>query len=133
MTNQPLIPFNAYFQFCFDDSINTIFSEHLDTYLQRVSSDGLNVTTTDFLKRYLTGSNLPIFRNDCKIDFKLHTCKDISPESFSVSNLRQIVEFKINSDTVTIIQISDNSITFRASDKEIKTVILTKDIKLYSV
>ena len=61
MSDQPLVPFKAYFEFQYNDNLNKLYPEHLETYLQRSSDDGQTVKTATFLKNYLTGAKLPIF------------------------------------------------------------------------
>ena len=133
MSDQPLVPFKAYFEFQYNDNLNKLYPEHLETYLQRSSDDTQTVKTATFLKNYLTGAKLPIFLKDRKVDFDYHTCHSIYPESFSVTNLSQSVEFKIKSDEVTVIQILKDDITFKTSSGEIKTETLTDQIKLFSL
>ena len=126
MSDQPLVPFKAYFEFQYNDNLNEIYPEHLETYLQRSSDDGQTVKTATFLKNYLTGAKLPIFLKGRKVDFDYHTRHSIYPESFSVTNLSQ-------SDEVTVIQIVKDDITFKTSSGEIKTETLTDQIKLFSL
>ena len=115
MSDQPLVPFKAYFEFQYNDNLNKLYPEHLETYLQRSSDDAQTVKTATFLKNYLTGAKLPIFLKGRKVDFDYHTRHSIYPESFSVTNLNQSVEFKIKSDEVTVIQILKDDITFKTS------------------
>ena len=133
MSDQPLVPLKAYFEFHYNDNLNKIYPEYLDTYLQRSSDDGQTVKTATFLNNCLTSAKLPIFNKERKIDFDYHTLHSIYPESFSVTNLSQSVEFKIKSDEVTTIQILKDDITFKTSSGEIKTETLTDQIKLFSL
>lgn len=133
MSDQPLVPFKAYFEFQYNDSLNKLYPEHIETYLQRSSDDGQTAKTATFLKNYLTGAKLPIFLKGRKVDFDYHTRHSIYPESFSVTNLSQSVEFKIKSDEVTVIQILKDDITFRTLNGEIRTETLTDQIKLFSL
>ena len=68
MSDQPLAPFKAYFEFHYNDNLNEIYPEHLETFLQRSSDDGQTVKTATFLKNYLTGAKLPIFLKERKVD-----------------------------------------------------------------
>ena len=133
MSDQPLVPFKAYFEFQYNDNLNKLYPEHLETYLQRSSDDAQTVKTATFLKNYLTGAKLPIFLKGRKVDLDYHTRHSIYPESFSVTNLSQSVEFKVKSDEVTVIQIVKDDITFRTSSGEVRTETLTDQIKLFSL
>lgn len=133
MSEQLLTPFKAYFEFQFNGSLNKIYPENLETYLQRSSDDGQTVKTTTFLKNYLTGAKLPIFKKERKIDFDYHTRHSIYPESFSVSDLDPTIEFKVKSDEVTVLQIIKDDITFKTLKGEVRTETLTDQIKLFSL
>lgn len=133
MSDQPLVPFKAYFEFHYNDNLNKIYPEHLETFLQRSSDDGQTVKTATFLKNYLTGAKLPIFLKDRKVDFDYHTRHSIYPESFSVTYLSQSIEFEVKSYEVTVIQILKDNITFKTSSGEVRTEALTDQIKLFSL
>lgn len=133
MSDQPLVPFKAYFEFQYDDRLSKLFPEHLENYLQRSSDDGQTVKTETFLKNYLTGAKLPIFHRERKVDFDYHTRHSIYPESFSVTNLNPTIEFKVKSDEVTVIQILKDDVTFENSKGEVRTESLSDQIRLFSI
>ena len=136
MTNENglLIPFKAKFEYHFNSSISELFDkDNLQLFLERSSENSTNVKTADFLKNYLTGSDLSIFKRDRKIDFDFHTRHSISPEFFSISSINQNIKFIIDSDTVEVLQIESDSVTFSNSVKEIKTEKLTDRIKLFKL
>jgi hypothetical protein len=133
MSNQTLTPFKAYFEFQYNDSLEKLYPENLEMHLEKTSEDNKTVKTATFLKKYLTGANISILKKETKIDFDYHTCHSIYPESFSISNLKQNIEFKIKSKEVDIIQIIKNDITFRSSNGEIRTETLDSQIKLFNL
>ena len=125
-----LIPFKAYFEYTFKGRLSELFKENLETYLERSSEDSQTVNTANFIRIYLTGADLDIFKKDRKIDFDYHTRHSIYPDTISVSDLNQSIEFKIKSDEVEVLQILGDDITFSNSKKEVKTASITDIIHL---
>jgi hypothetical protein len=84
------------------------------------------------LKKFLKDSSLLLLTSN-KLDFYYETLHSVEPKNFSIGELEPIIQFKVKSEEVTIIQILKEDVTFKNSENEIKTLTLTDQIKLFSV
>lgn len=128
---QILTPFKAYFEYHFNDSTNKLIQkEELERYLSRKSTDGKNVNTEKWVKSYLTGFELSIFKRTFPIPFDARTVHSIEPKNLRVTDSYQNVEFKVNSRPVEIIHLTPEEISFVNDKSEVYTVKTCDNTKL---
>ncbi len=126
-----LIPFKAHFEYKFDGAIDKLHEpENLKVFLSRVSQDNETASTVDFLRSYLVSADIPIFKRDRKIPFDFNTRHSIQPEFIRLSNLKSTLEFKVDSESVEVIQINGDEITFVTNDKSVYTERISESIRL---
>jgi hypothetical protein len=125
--SQTLIPFKAFFQLQFDDTL----SKHiLESTWNNIFSDKEQITGFYLARNISTSFNIPYFKKVANLNFDFDTISKVYSEFYKKSELHSNFRFNLNTYPITVLQILDNKITFSNNINEIFTVCTTEDLKL---
>ncbi len=130
MPDKTLTPFNAHFQLTLQDSVNNLFKKD---FWDGLFKDTNKISGNWLAKTSLSDFKVPQLKRDANIKFDYDNVLNTYETEYTIDMYYSIIEIKLNSYEVKVLQISELGITFQDKENEIYTTKTDENFKLISV